>query len=140
MKFWDSSAVVPLLVDEERTPAMRSRVKDGGDVWVWALTPVEIVSALWRRRRTGHLDAAAVSAALAGLRDLEGAWSVIVDLERVEARARRLLGVHPLRAADAMQLAAALVACNEQPIRLPFVTLDARLGEAAMAEGFEVLS
>jgi uncharacterized protein len=140
MKFWDSSALVPLLVDEDGTKSMRPRVKTGSDVWVWALTAVEVTSALWRRRRSGALDDTQLVQALSGLKDLEAAWSVVADVDRVEARARRLLGVHGIRAADALQLAAALVACNEQPGRLPFVTLDDRLAQAALAEGFEVLT
>ncbi|MFY9343542.1 MAG: hypothetical protein WAT39_13685 [Planctomycetota bacterium] len=54
-------------------------------------------------------------------------------------RARRLLANHPLRAADACQLAAALIACRERPDALGFVTLDSRLAEAARREGFTVL-
>jgi predicted nucleic acid-binding protein len=64
---------------------------------------------------------------------------VVPELGRVERRARRLLALHPLRAADALQLASALVACDERPDRLPLVTLDERLAAAAMREGFRVL-
>jgi len=139
MKFWDSSAVVPLLVNEESTRRMRSLVGTGNDLTVWAMTPVETLSALWRRRRAGEVDAHGLAAASASLAELEGVWSVVVDLERVEQRARRLLGLHSLRAADALQLAAALVACRDEVRLLPFVTLDERLAEAAMAQGFAVL-
>jgi hypothetical protein len=57
----------------------------------------------------------------------------------VDRRARRLLAVHPLRAADALHLAAALIACDERSDVLPFVTLDDRLAEAARREGFDVV-
>lgn len=60
-------------------------------------------------------------------------------MERVRERARRLLESHPLRAADALQLAAALIASEEEPKDLPFVTLDRRLALAAEKEGFKVL-
>lgn len=46
--------------------------------------------------------------------------------------------LHPLRAADALQLAAALVLSDFEPRTLPFVTLDDRLASAARREGFEV--
>ncbi len=54
-------------------------------------------------------------------------------------QAGRLLRLHPLRAADALQLAAAIIACEHQPESLPLVTLDQRLAEAARREGFAVL-
>jgi len=57
----------------------------------------------------------------------------------VRARAARLLSLHPLRAADALQLAAALVWCRERTAEAPFVCLDDRLRLAAAREGFRVL-
>jgi hypothetical protein len=50
-----------------------------------------------------------------------------------------LLNTHPLRAADAVQLAAALVACEERPQVLSFVCVDDCLRESARKEGFPVL-
>ena len=66
------------------------------------------------------------------------ALSHIVALEHVSERALRLLDVHDLRAADALQLAAALVASRERPQSIAFATLDQRLAIAARAEGFPV--
>ena len=66
-------------------------------------------------------------------------WREVGALELVRSRALRLLNTHPLRAADAMQLAAALVASDERPESLPFVCLDDRLRDAARKEGFKVL-
>jgi len=57
----------------------------------------------------------------------------------VRDRARRLLEIHPLRAADSLQLAAALVASEEKPSQLPFVSLDRNLARAAEKEGFELI-
>ena len=51
----------------------------------------------------------------------------------------RLLGLHHLRAADALQLGAALVAAYDQPLGSALVTLDARFADAARREGFRVL-
>ncbi len=51
----------------------------------------------------------------------------------------RLLRTHSLRAADALQLAAARAASEERPDTLPFVTLDERLALAAQREGFAVI-
>jgi predicted nucleic acid-binding protein len=57
----------------------------------------------------------------------------------VRTTAIRLLRVHPLRAADALQLAAAIVAAEDHPATLQLVTLDERLAQAAEREGFEVV-
>lgn len=53
-------------------------------------------------------------------------------------RAVRLLDLHPLSAADALQLAAALDWCEERTTGAGFVCLDQRLRAAAMREGFDV--
>jgi uncharacterized protein len=99
---------------------------------------VEIVSALWRRQRSGDLDERSRANAQRHLDELLPACSVIVDVALVARRARRVLALHLLRAADALQLAAALVACDDRPELLPFVTLDDRLSDAAAREGFKV--
>jgi predicted nucleic acid-binding protein len=139
LRFWDASAVVPLLLAEGATRAMRALVSEDGQMAVWAMTPLEVLSALWRRRRLAEIEARAHAAAEQALTHLEAAWSIVADVAQVERRARRLLASHPLRAADAAQLAAALLACDETPEWLPFVTLDERLAEAARREGFAVL-
>jgi hypothetical protein len=118
---------------------MRALLDSDRDVVVWSLTPVEVTSALWRRARAGSLDESTRTAACDALAVLESAWNVALDIEQVGARARRLLASHPLRAADACQLAAALVVSRERPTTLPFVTLDERLAEAARREGFSVV-
>ncbi|MCC6765885.1 MAG: hypothetical protein IT293_14605 [Deltaproteobacteria bacterium] len=97
------------------------------------------MSALWHRRRAGEIDEAVRVSAEMSLAVLEKVWTTVEDAAHVDRRARRLLAVHPLRAADALQLAAALVACDERPDVLAFVTLDGRLGDAARREGFDVL-
>lgn len=139
MRFWDSSALLPLIVQEPLTSKTRSMLADDREILVWALTGVELASAIWRRARTGEIDDVARVAVQDGLAELEQAWSSVTDVPRVALRARRLLASHPLRAADACQLAAALLACHERPDVLPFVTLDSRLAEAARREGFQVL-
>lgn len=138
MRFWDSSALVPLLVREAGTPGVRAALKQDGEMLVWALSPAEVSGALWRRRRSGDLDEPGRLSAEAGLERLADLWTEVVDVTPVVRRARRLLAVHPLRAADALQLGAALTACDDQPDLLPLVTLDDRLAEAARREGFLV--
>lgn len=138
MKFWDSSALVGLLIAEENTAALR-QIRDGDpDHTVWCLTSVEIASAVARRVREG-LGAARESSFRSEWKGLSDYWREISAIDHVRSRALRLLNTHALREGDALQLGAALVACEDRPEDLPFVCLDDRLRDAARREGFPVL-
>jgi hypothetical protein len=139
VKFWDASAIVPLVTLEKETEDCRTLLAEDTDIVVWFLTPVEVISALTRRLREKSLKPIEFSSAKEQLSTLEGAWSEVISVERVRERARRLLETHPLRAADSVQLAAALLTSEEAPQGFPFVTLDRRLGSAAAKEGFHVI-
>jgi hypothetical protein len=139
MKFWDSSAIIPLCLNEAYSEKIVSLIKGDEDIIVWWATRIECLSALARRRREGALTVEAELAAKTVLSRLSEAWSEVLPGEQVRQRAERLLSVHPLRAADALQLAAALVWGEEMPQGLGLVCLDQNLREAALKEGFEVL-
>ena len=138
MNFWDSSALVPLLVTEATSDLRRTQYN--ADPWavVWFGTLVEVESSLVRRQRDGQLPADVEHAARKRLTEITKQWTEVLPTEEVRARAIRLLRVHQLRAADAFQLAAALIFCREQPKHLPFLTADQRLRDAASLEGFPV--
>ncbi len=138
MKFWEASAIVSLVMDEPRTRGLRAMREADPEQTVWCLTEVEIASALARREREG-LAADAAEAARRDIARLVGRWRAVTAFESVRTRAIRLVRTHPLRAADALQLAAALVSCEDRPDALPFVCLDDRLRDAARREGFPVL-
>lgn len=138
MKFWDSSAVVPLLVRQPASHRVdRWWAEDAGAV-LWTLTSVEITSALWRLVRDGAMTEADAQAAELRTQQLADASHVVTDIEGVKALARRSLRVHALRAADALQLAAALVWAGGRPNGKVMLTLDERLATAARREGFDV--
>ncbi|HLN81228.1 MAG TPA: PIN domain-containing protein [Thermoanaerobaculia bacterium] len=138
MKFWDSSAILPLLMDERTSLKVAPVYEKDDRQIVWCLTEVEAASALARREREGR-DAEDVARARSMLRVLTERWEEVTSVQSVRARALRLLGTHALRAADALQLAAALVFCDERTESLPFVCLDDRLADAARRERFPVL-
>lgn len=139
MRFWDSSALVPLLVSERASEAVGLALRDDAAVLVWWGTRVECVSAIARLEREAGLAAASASGAINRLDAIRDAWAEVQPAERVRATAIRLLRTHPLRTADALQLAAAIAGSEEHPETLPFVTLDDRLAEAAEREGFVVI-
>ena len=138
MKFWDSSAVLPLLVSEPSSAAVAAVYNRDAEQIVWCLTEVEAASALSRREREGG-EVDDVAGARAKLRLLVERWEEVTSIQNVRVRALRLLSTHRLRAADALQLAAALVYCDERTENLSFVCLDDRLADAARKERFPVL-
>lgn len=139
MRFWDSSALVPLLAEEASSLAMRRLFEDDREVLVWWAARVECASALARRVREGRLVRKDAVLAEQRLRRLSQVWAEVAPTEPVRTAAQRLLRVHPLRAADALQLAAAVVASEQQAASLELITLDDRLAEAAEREGFIVV-
>lgn len=139
MRFWDSSAIVPLLVSEPVSRESLELYSQDKEILVWVLTPTEVVSALCRRLREGSITREAVRSFKRELSNLMKDWSEITAVELVRERANRLLEVHSLRAADALQLASALVAVGDQPQGVEFVTFDETLAEAAEKEGFKIL-
>ena len=140
MRFWDSSAIVPLLGDEAPRDALLRLLDADAELLVWWGTPVECVSALARRERAGGYTPDDVTGALARLARLAEGWLEVLPVDPVRTVARRLLRTHPLRAADSLQLAAAIVAAGHDPASLDFVSLDERLADAAGREGFRVVS
>jgi len=139
VRFWDSSALVPLLVEQRRTRRMTGLLRADSSVATWWAARVECDSAIARLEREGQLSKSEAAAAWERLDRFSGAWQEIQPAAPLRDLARRLLRVHALRAADALQLAAAIVASEQNPPTLQFVCLDERLTVAAEREGFKVL-
>ena len=138
MKFWDSSALVPLLAEEEVSEPVRDLYLGDPVMITWWGTPVECASAVARLGREGNLSPRAATEALERLDALARHWHRIEPVGEVLEIARRLLRAHPLRAADSLQLAAAVLASEGRPPTLELVCLDERLATAAQREGFPV--
>ena len=138
MRFWDSSAIAPLLVEETATRPREAQLHEDAEILVWYGTWAELESAICRRERESSIDPEQAAMARTRLSVLTRAWLEVQPTSWVRERAIRLLRVHPLRAADAMQLAAALVAFKERTAGNRFLTADLRLAKAAILEGFAV--
>ena len=139
MKFWDASAIVPLLVAEKTTGRLQVLAQRDPDMLAWRGSAVECGSTLARLERDAALDAKGAQRAFQRLAQIAGAWHEIEPTELVRENAVRLLRVHPLRAADALQIAAAFVAAERRPASLEVVTLDERLADAMPKEGFALV-
>ena len=139
MRFWDASAIVPLLVSETSSRSLQALAKQDSTMLVWWGSEVECASALARIERDGALEPRDAARVFERLRQLSGGWQEIEPSDVIRQAAIRFLRVHPLRAADALQLAAAYAAAEQRPASLDMVTLDERLAIAARKEGFVVL-
>lgn len=139
MRFWDTSALVPFLIQEPATPVARALLESDPQVIVWWGALVECQSALARSWREGRIQRAGYESgrAAAGI-FIDTAYEVLPS-EPVRSRAGLLLDRHALRAADALQLGAALTWCLDRPSGAGFVSFDDRLRQAARSEGFLVL-
>lgn len=138
MRFWDASALVPLLIGEPTSGAAETEHAADQRIVTWWGTIIECGSALARREREGL----AVDTGRERLDMLASSWVEVQPTADIRQVALRLVRVHELRAADALQLAAAIstAATAGDLTALPFVTLDVRLAAAAKKEGFRVIS
>src|SRR5437773_7755460 len=100
MRFWDSSAVIPLLVPEVMTGPMQ-KLFDGDPIIVaWWATEIECTSAIARQHRLGQLRDEIAAEAFSRLSALQTSWHEVEPSDEIRESAKRLLRVHDLRTAD----------------------------------------
>lgn len=138
MRFWDTSALVPLLVSEPDSARRTAALRADSAMAVWWGSLVECESALQCRVREGALGTEGARQARDRLAVLAAAWHEVPPTPPLRTLATRLLRTHPLRAADALQLAAALALTQAGMPSLHFYTADIRLAQAAEIEGLRV--
>ena len=139
MNFWDSSAILPLVLDEPASDVVRRILARDASVAVWWSTPVECMAGLARVLRARRIDESEFDGLAVRLGSFMSKADEIGPSQLVRETAKRILGMHPLRAADALQLAAAIVWAGQPSAKHGFVCLDRRRREAAVIEGFRVL-
>ena len=138
MRFWDSSALVSLCVEESFTSRAEALYREDPQLGVWWASPIECASAFARLRREGGIELAEEEEARAVLAALSERWHEVQPSETVRKNALRLLRLHTISTGDALQLAAAMTWAGT-PAEGELVTFDARLADAARLEGFKVL-
>lgn len=139
MRFWDSSCLVPLVVDEPKGRASRDLFRADAEVVAWTIARHEVWAAICRKRREKLLGDDAFEAARRRLQRHADRWYAVPDAPDVRVNVDRLLEVHDLRAGDAFQLAAALFWCEGRARGRQFIAADDRLLGAAAAEGFTTI-
>jgi predicted nucleic acid-binding protein len=135
--FWDSSALIPLTVEQPQSTAAKALFAKYAVVAWWA-TEVEIRSGLTRLKRMGQMATHEFDRAKQRAEKIVESWRPILCRTDLARSACKLIELYPLTAADAMQLAAALEACEHAPHGYVFITADQRLADAARKTGFAV--
>jgi len=138
MRYFDASALVKRYVDEPHSELVRELLGQG-DVTTARLTEAEVSSVVVRRWREGALSARQRDLILQMLRADLAVIDVVELVPAVMALVHDLLIRHPLRAGDALQLAASLYLQREIGTQLEFVGFDHQLNRAAEAEGLTVI-
>lgn len=138
MRYWDASALVPLIVAQPDSHLVREWLAEDDQIVTWVWTGTEIVSAIERLTREGKISRQQRRAALEEFGDLSNQWDEVTDAVAVRARALGVLARHPVRAADAGQLAAAMLIQEQLTFPLSFMCLDRRLALAAEREGLRI--
>lgn len=139
MMFWDASAIIPLCVEERYSEAMRQLLMEDGLISVWWGTFLECCSAFARLRRDRYIAIEEEQNAKEPLTELKNIWTEINPSETIREKAIRLISIHPLKAADSLQLSAAIIWAGDNPKGYQFVCLDNKLRNAAQNEGFLII-
>lgn len=138
MKFWDTSAVIPLLIDEQQSHVIDQIFNKDPAIVVWWGTSIECVSAMARLERENKITHKEAESIISRLSQIRSTWREIQPGTKLKQTAERILRLHPLRAQDSQQLAACIIANTDHQIE--FVTLDERLATAARKEGLIVIN
>jgi uncharacterized protein with PIN domain len=139
LRFWDTSAIIPLAVEESTSGLMDYLLREDAEIMVWWGTEVECVSALSSVFRDERFSRRDLEGSLQRIGVLIEAWSEVQPVDEVRIQAERLLFAYRLRAMDAQQLGAALLWCDGRAQEAELVSLDHRMRIAARNEGFAVL-
>ena len=129
-----------MIVAESDSERVRGWLADDDHVVTWVWTRTEVSRAIERRTREGLLSRRQRRELLDRLGTLADGWDEVTDVLAVRSRAEALLARHPLRAAEAGQLGAALLVQEQLAGPLTFVCRDQRLLTAADVEGLRLLA
>ncbi len=129
--YFDTSALIKRYIRERGSGRVVSLLRRH-DLLSSAITPIEIVSALSRRRRDKELSEEDFAATLERVQSERMRWELVEVGATVLDRAEEIVqGSVPMRSLDAIHIASAATFQAALSIRIPFVTSDARQRDAA---------
>ena len=129
--YFDTSALVKRYVRERGSAQVGSLLRRH-DLLSSAITPVEVLSAVWRRKRNGEVSEENFSATLSRVQSDRIRWELVEVGATVLGRAEEIVqGTVPMRALDAIHVASLMTFQSAAGIRVPFITGDSRQRDAA---------
>jgi len=139
--FLDTSALAKCYLEEQGTERMLDIFESGAVLFVSHLSLVEAASAGMSRFRRGELNGELLVELLACLEnDFQLRFRVVPVSAAVLSESVAVVRRHPVRAADAIQLASALSVRGPGKSGPLFVSSDKTLNAAAANEGLEILN
>jgi predicted nucleic acid-binding protein len=139
MRFWDTSAIIPLVDDQDYSSIIRTLLQEDNHIAVWWGTKIECYSALSRLWRDTILNEESFLISYNLLEILHQHWTEILPGNDLRNQSIRAISIHGLKTLDSLQLAAALLWADNKPTQKSFLSLDKQLRNAALKEGFTVL-
>jgi predicted nucleic acid-binding protein len=136
--FWDSSTLIPLCINQGTSVDCKALSTQFNYI-VWWATAVEVRSAVARLGRASVINPGQRQGAIDRLSELRLSWPEVAPSYELRELAANLLDTYALRAADSLQLAAALTWCQSKPAGRVFVCDDLRLCDAAAQADFTVV-
>jgi predicted nucleic acid-binding protein len=137
--YFDTSALVKRYIRESGSVQVRALLRRH-DFLSSAVTPLEVMSALCRRRRDGDLSDDNFVVLVRRVQDDRTRWELVEVGSTVLSRAEEVIqGRVPIRALDAIHLASLVTFQAASGTRIPFVTGDDRQREAAGHIGLDVV-
>jgi predicted nucleic acid-binding protein len=129
--YFDTSALVKRYVRERGSAQVGSLLRRH-DLLSSAITPIEVLSAIWRRKRNGEVSEENFSATLSRVQSDRIRWELVEVGATVLGRAEEIVqGTVPMGALDAIHVASLMTFQSAAGIRVPFITGDSRQRDAA---------
>ena len=137
--YFDTSALVRRYLKERGSQQVGALLRRR-EVLSSAITPVEVFSALSRRKRSGELSEEDVAALLSRIQSDRLRWELVEIGEAVLRRAEEIVqGTVPVRALDAVHIASLMAFEAASSMHILFVTGDARQRDGAKHLGLDVI-
>lgn len=137
--YFDTSVLVKRYIREPGSLQVRALLRRR-DFLSSAITPVELVSALCRRRRAGDLSEGGFVELLRRIQNDRIGWELVEVGSAVLSRAEELIrGNAPIKTLDAIHIASLVTFQAASGIRIPFITSDSRQRDAAGQMNLDVV-
>jgi uncharacterized protein len=138
--YFDTSALVKRYIREPGSEQVRALLRRH-EFLSSVVTPVEIVSALCRRRREGDIPANTLAALLRRMRSDQAHWEMVeVNLPVLDRAQELLQGTTALRTLDAIHVASLITFQAASAIRVPLITADLRQRDCATQAGIDTIA